>query len=282
MISMRNIQTGDARAIAGRLRGAPIMPTPDPFDLSGKIALVTGASRGIGESVARTLAAHGARVIVSSRKADGCESVASAIRGDGGKAEARACHIGEPEQIRALLTAIETEHGRLDILVNNAAANPYFGPIVDTDPGAFQKTVDVNIRGYFFMSSLGAKLMAKHGGGSIVNVASVNGIVPGQWQGIYSITKAAVIAMTKAFAKECAAMGVRVNAIAPGATDTKFAAALIHSEDEAIKRMTTTHVPMGRVAQPGEMAGAVLYLVSAAASYTTGACLVVDGGYLVG
>jgi NAD(P)-dependent dehydrogenase (short-subunit alcohol dehydrogenase family) len=140
----------------------------------------------------------------------------------------------------------------------------------------------VNIRGYFFASSLGAKLMAKNGGGAIVNVASVNGIVPGHWQGIYSITKAAVIGMTKAFAKECATMGVRVNAIAPGATDTKFAAALIHSEDEAIKRMTTTHVPMERVAQPGEIAGAVLYLVSPAASYTTGACLVVDGGYLVG
>ena len=258
------------------------MPRSDPFDLSGKIALVTGASRGIGEAVARMLAEHGARVIVSSRKAAGCESVAGAIRADGGQAEARACHIGEPEQIRSLLTAIEAEHGRLDILVNNAAANPYFGPIVDTDLGAFQKTVDVNIRGYFFASSLGAKLMTKNGGGAIVNVASVNGIVPGHWQGIYSITKAAIIGMTKAFAKECATMGVRVNAIAPGATDTKFAAALIHSEDEAIKRMTTTHVPMERVAQPGEIAGAVLYLVSPAASYTTGACLVVDGGYLVG
>ncbi len=258
------------------------MPTVDPFDLSGKIALVTGASRGIGESVARMLAAHGARVIVSSRKADGCESVAAAIRGDGGQAEARVCHIGEPEQIRALMMAIEAKHGRLDVLVNNAAANPYFGPIVDTDLGAFQKTIDVNVRGYFFMSSLGAKLMAKHGGGAIVNVASVNGIVPGHWQGVYSITKAAIIGMTKAFAKECAAMGVRVNAIAPGATDTKFAAALIHSQDEAVKRMTTTHVPMERVAQPAEMAGAVLYLVSPAASYTTGACLAVDGGYLVG
>jgi len=258
------------------------MSTADPFDLHGKIALVTGASRGIGESIARALAAHGATVIVSSRKAEGCEAVAGSIRESGGKAQARACHIGEPEQIRATLTAIESEYGRLDILVNNAAASPYFGPIVDTDLGAFQKTVDVNIRGYFFMSSLGAKLMAKHGGGAIVNVASVNGIVPGHWQGIYSITKAAVIGMTKAFARECAAMGVRVNAIAPGATDTKFAAALIHSQDEAIRRMTTTHVPMARVAQPDEMAGAVLYLVSPAASYTTGACLVVDGGYLIG
>lgn len=283
MISMRKIQTGDAYAVAGLdlpSETAPTMPT-DPFDLSDKIALVTGASRGIGESIARTLAAHGARVIVSSRKADGCERVASAIRDEGGAAEARVCHIGELEQIQALMAAIEAAHGRLDILVNNAAANPYFGPIVDTDLRAFQKTVDVNIRGYFFASSLGVKLMAKHGGGAIVNVASVNGIVPGHWQGVYSITKAAIIGMTKAFAKECASAGVRVNAIAPGATDTKFAAALIHSQDEAIKRMTT-HVPLGRVAQPDEMAGAVLYLASPAASYTTGACLVIDGGYLIG
>jgi NAD(P)-dependent dehydrogenase (short-subunit alcohol dehydrogenase family) len=269
-------------ALAELRRPGLSMSTSDPFDLDGKIALVTGGSRGIGESIARTLAAHGATVIVSSRKADGCEAVARSIRGDGGMAQARACHIGEPAEISATLSAIEGEHGRLDILVNNAAANPYFGPIVDTDLGAFQKTVDVNIRGYFSMSAHGAKLMAKHGGGSIVNVASINGIVPGHWQGIYSITKAAVIGMTKAFAKECAPMGVRVNAIAPGATDTKFAAALIHSEDETIRRMTTTHVPMARVAQPDEMAGAVLYLVSPAASYTTGACLVIDGGYLVG
>ncbi len=252
------------------------------FDLGGKIALVTGGSRGIGEAIARALAAHGANVIVSSRKPEACERIAQSIRDSGARAQARACHIGEPQQIRTLMSAIEAEHGRLDILVNNAAANPSFGPIVDTELAAFQKTVDVNIRGYFFMSSLGAKLMAKNGGGAIVNVASVNGIVPGHWQGIYSITKAAIIGMTKAFAKECASAGVRVNAIAPGATDTKFAAALIHSEDEAIRRMTTTHVPLGRVAQPEEMAGAVLYLVSPAASYTTGACLVVDGGYLVG
>jgi NAD(P)-dependent dehydrogenase (short-subunit alcohol dehydrogenase family) len=258
------------------------MPAHSGFDLSGKVALVTGASRGIGESVARMLAAHGASVIVSSRKADACEAVAQSIREGGGRAQAHACHIGDTEQIRTFIAAIESEHGRLDILVNNAAANPYFGPIVDTELSAFQKTVDVNIRGYFFMSSLGAKLMAKGGGGAIVNVASVNGIVPGHWQGIYSITKAAIIGMTKAFAKECAAMGVRVNAIAPGATDTKFAAALIHSEDETVRRMTTTHVPMARVARPDEMAGAVLYLVSPAASYTTGACLVVDGGYLTG
>lgn len=254
------------------------MSTDKLFDLSGKVALVTGASRGIGESVARTLAAHGAHVIVSSRKLPDCEKVAASIREAGGKAEARACHIGELDQVHRIFAEIDTAHGRLDILVNNAATNPFFGPLVETDLGAFQKTVDVNIRGYFFMCVEGAKRMEKGGGGAIVNVASVNGVIPAPFQGIYSITKAAVISMTKAFARECASMKVRVNALLPGATDTKFAAAIV--KNEAVLEQVLTHVPMGRVAVPDEMAGAVLYLVSPSASYTTGACLAVDGGYL--
>ena len=254
------------------------MNTSNPFDLSGKIALVTGASRGIGEGIARLLAAQGAHVIVSSRKQDACENVAASIREAGGKAEAYACHIGEMAQIDKLFADLEAKHGRLDILVNNAATNPHFGHITETDVGAFQKTVDVNIRGYFFMSSAGAKLMAKNGGGSIVNVASVNGVTPGAQQGIYSITKAAVISMTKAFARECAPQKVRVNALLPGATDTKFASALFHNP--VILEQALSRIPMHRVAEPSEMAGAVLYLASDAASYTTGAALNVDGGYL--
>lgn len=132
------------------------MSKKDLFDLTGKVALVTGASRGIGESIARILADYGAHVICSSRKLDGCEAVAESIRDAGGSAEAYACHIGEMEQIEAVWTHIEKAHGRLDILVNNAAANPYFGPVEETDLGAFQKTVDVNIRGYFFMCARGA------------------------------------------------------------------------------------------------------------------------------
>ena len=251
----------------------------NPFDLAGKIALVSGASRGIGESIARLFAAQGAHVILASRKAEACEKVAASILETGGSAEVMACHIGDMEQIAQVFEAIKAKHGRLDILVNNAAANPYFGPIQDTDLGAFNKTVDVNIRGYFFMSSHAVKLMGQHGGGSIVNVASVNGIIPGAFQGIYSITKAAVISMTKAFAKECAPLGVRVNALLPGATETKFASAL--TQNPAILGELLKHVPMNRVAQPDEMAGAVLYLVSPAASYTTGTCLNVDGGYLL-
>ncbi len=248
------------------------------FDLSGKLAVVTGASRGIGESIARTLAAAGATVIASSRKLADCERVAASIREAGGKAEALACHVGEMAQIEALFEAVDARHGRLDILVNNAAANPYYGPIQDTPLEAFQKTLDVNIRGYFFMSSAAVKCMAAGGGGSIVNTASVNGVVPGALQGIYSITKSAVIGMTKAFARECAPLGVRVNALLPGLTDTRFASALIR-QGEA-NQTFLSHIPMGRHAVPDEMAGAVLYLVSAAAGYTTGACLNVDGGYL--
>jgi NAD(P)-dependent dehydrogenase (short-subunit alcohol dehydrogenase family) len=251
----------------------------NPFDLTNKIALVTGASRGIGEAIAKTLAAQGAHVIVSSRKADACQAVVADIAGSGGSAEAMACHIGAMEEIDALFAAIDAKFGRLDILVNNAAANPFFGPVYETDLGAFQKTLDVNIRGYFFMSSRCVKLMARNGGGAILNIASVNGVIPGDNQGIYSITKAAVIAMTQSFAKECAALNIRVNALLPGATNTKFASALV--QNPAILEGVLAHIPMRRVAEPEEMAGAALYLVSAASSYTTGACLPVDGGYLL-
>ncbi|MFT5277425.1 MAG: NAD(P)-dependent dehydrogenase (short-subunit alcohol dehydrogenase family), partial [Granulosicoccus sp.] len=198
----------------------------DLFDLTGKVAVITGASRGIGESIARLLASKGAHVIVSSRKIDGCEEVASSIRENGGKASAFACHVGEMEQIKNLFEHVKSEFGKVDILVNNAAANPYFGHILDTDLAAYQKTVDVNIRGYFFMSIEAGKMMREQGSGVILNTASVNGVSPGDMQGIYSITKAAVISMTKSFAKECGKLNIRVNALLPGLTDTKFASAL--------------------------------------------------------
>ena len=255
------------------------MSVENLFSLKDKVALVTGASRGIGESIAKLLASAGAHVIVSSRKIDGCQVVADEIIKAGGSAEAIACHIGEMEQIENCFKQIEEKHGKLDILVNNAAANPYFGHILDTDLSAFQKTTDVNIRGYFFMSVTAGKIMKKNGGGNIINVASVNGIIPGDFQGIYSITKSSVIAMTKAFAKECAPQGIRVNALLPGLTDTKFASAL--TTNDAIMKQALMHIPMKRAAIPEEMAGTVLYLASEASSYTTGACINVDGGYLL-
>ena len=259
------------------------MPTK-LFDLDKKIALVTGASRGIGEAIAKLLAEQGAHVIVSSRKAEDCDTVAEEITAGGGSAETLACNIGNMEDIEAAFASISENHGRLDILVNNAAANPYFGNILDTDLGAFNKTVDVNIRGYFFMSAAAGKMMRAQfergeGGGRIVNTASINGLQPGHQQGIYSITKAAVINMTKAFAKECAPYDIRVNALLPGLTKTKFAGALF--ENEKIHKMAMAAIPMHRHAEPEEMAGTVLYLVSDASSYTTGECIVVDGGFTV-
>lgn len=249
------------------------------FDLTGKIALVTGASRGIGESIAILLAEQGAHVIVSSRKIDGCQTVADAIINAGGSAEAFACHVGSMDDIENIFKHIQTKYGKLDILVNNAAANPYFGDILDTDLAAYTKTVDVNIRGYFFMSVQAGRLMRENGGGAIVNTASVNAIQPGSLQGIYSITKAAVVNMTKAFAKECAVHSIRVNALLPGFTKTKFAGALFNNED--IYREAINQVPMQRHAEPNEMAGTVLYLVSDASSYTNGECIVVDGGLTI-
>ncbi|CAI8336289.1 MAG: Gluconate 5-dehydrogenase [SAR92 bacterium MED-G29] len=246
------------------------------FDLTGKIALVTGASRGIGESIAKLLAEQGAHVIVSSRKIDGCQVVADAITAAGGSAEALACHVGNMADIEACFTHIKQVHGKLDILINNAATNPYFGDILDTDLGAYTKTVDVNIRGYFFMCVEGGKMMRDNGGGAIVNTASINALQPGPLQGIYSISKAAVVNMTKAFAKECGRHNIRVNALLPGMTKTQFAGALF--SDEKIYNQAIAAIPMHRHAEPDEMAGTVLYLVSNASSYTNGECIVVDGG----
>jgi NAD(P)-dependent dehydrogenase (short-subunit alcohol dehydrogenase family) len=248
------------------------------FDLGGRVALVTGASRGIGEATARLLARHGAHVIVSSRRHDSVAAVAEDIRASGGKASALACHVGDAGSIDAAFALIGQEHGRLDILVNNAATNPHFGHITATPVPMIEKTVEVNVRGYFVMSQKAALMMKEGGGGAIVNTSSINGMRPGPGQGIYSVTKAAVISMTQAFAKECAPWNVRVNAVLPGLTDTKFAAALI--ENERILNMILPLIPMGRVARPEEIAPAILFFASDAASYITGACLPVDGGFL--
>jgi NAD(P)-dependent dehydrogenase (short-subunit alcohol dehydrogenase family) len=255
------------------------MSQTDPFDITGKMALVTGASRGIGQAIAGLLASRGAHVIVSSRKLDDCKIVVEKIRAAGGKADALACHVGRMEDISATFDHIEKNYGRLDILVNNAAANPYYGHILDTDLVAFDKTVEVNIRGYFFMSVAAGKMMKRQGRGAIVNVASVNGLQPGDKQGIYSITKAAVINMTKAFAKECGPLGIRVNALVPGLTKTRFAGALFDEKD--VYDHWIKQIPLQRHAEPREMAGTVLYLASDAASYTNGECIVVDGGLTI-
>ncbi len=248
----------------------------DLFNLQHKIALVTGASRGIGKAIATLLAEHGAHVIISSRKLDDCQKVVDTLTTSGYSAEAIACNIGDKEQLLELFASIAKRHGKLDILVNNAATNPYFGHILDTDWRAFEKTVAVNIQGYFFACIEAGKLMREHGGGNIINIASVNALQPGLAQGIYSITKAAVVNMTRAFAKECAALDIRVNAVLPGLTKTDFAGALF--EDDTLYQQIVATIPMQRHAAADEIAGTVLYLASSASSYTTGECIVVDGG----
>lgn len=247
------------------------------FRLDDKIALVTGGSRGIGRSICMALAAQGAEVIVASRKLEACQALVDEISKGGGKAQAIACNSGDLEDVRALIDQVESQLGRLDILVNNSAANPWFGPLLDLEIDAFDKTVDVNLRGTLFTSIFGARVMMKTGGGVIVNTGSINAEQPVAGQGIYSITKGAVTTMTKALAKELAPHSIRVNAILPGITKTDALQDLFKDSDELPERLKK-EVPMRRHAMPDEMAGAVVYLASDASSYTTGACLTIDGG----
>ena len=248
------------------------------FSLKDKVALVTGASRGIGEAIAITLSEHGARCILASRRIEGLEKVKTSIEKRGGQADAYACHTGNLSRISELFAEIDSRYDRFDILINNAATSPYFGEMINADEKAWDKTNDVNLKGPFFIIQQAARLMEKSGGGAIVNVASINGVRPVPIQGIYSITKAGLISMTKAYAKELAAKNIRVNALLPGLTETHFSEAII--KNEQIYTAAVGQIPMGRHAQPLEMAGAVLYLVSDAASFTTGSCITCDGGML--
>lgn len=249
------------------------------YDLSGKIALVTGASRGIGESIARALASLGAEVILVSRKLEGLREVEKKIVADGGKAVSIPCNTGNMDEIAALFGQVESKYGKLHILVNNSATNPFFGNNLDATEAAWEKTLAVNLKGYFFITQYAVKLMLKSGGGSVVNISSVNGVRPAFMQGIYSMTKAGVISMTKSWAKEMAPFNIRVNAVLPGMTDTKFSSVMTRNE-QIMDKLILPGIPMGRIAQPDEMAGAVVYLVTQAGSYTTGSCITVDGGML--
>ena len=247
------------------------------FDIRGKTALITGASRGIGAATAQFMARCGAHVIVSSRKFEACEQVATAIRAEGGAASAYAANIGDGDAIEALFEQIAASGLSLDILINNAATNPYFGPTLDMDLAAFDKTVQVNIRGYFHASVLAARSMRERGG-AIVNVASVNARRAAPGQAVYSMTKAAIVSMTESFARELAPMGIRVNAVLPGLTETKFASALTGNPD--ILKPLLRMIPLGRAAQPEEIAPMIAFLCSPAANYVTGASFTADGGFL--
>lgn len=245
-----------------------------PFSLSGKVAIVTGSSRGIGEAIARSFAEAGASVVVVSRSLENAQPIADSIAASGGSAIAVACHTGRKEQILALVQHTVDKFGTVDILVNNAATNPHFGNLLDASDEQWQKTIQTNIMGYFWLIQAVAPLMTQRGSGKIINISSVAGITPGQFMGIYSVTKAAVIMLTQALAQELGPQGVQVNAIAPGLIETKFSGALLKN-DQLVEGITSR---AGRVGQPGDITGAALYFASSASDYTNGHTLVVDGG----
>lgn len=249
------------------------------FDLTGKVALVAGASRGIGEAIAHGLGEHGATVICSSRKLEACEKVADDMRAKGLKAEALQLHLGELADHDTAMAAIEKNHGRLDILINNGATNPYMGLAHEAPEAAYDKTFDVNLKGPYYLTSKAMPMLMADGGGAVVNVASIDGIKPGPLRVIYGMTKAGLIAMTKGMAREYSPKGVRVNALLPGFTDTRLASAL--KQDPRMQRYMEEQLSIQRMAQPDEMVGAVLFMVSDAGSYFTGQGMVVDGGAVI-
>jgi NAD(P)-dependent dehydrogenase (short-subunit alcohol dehydrogenase family) len=243
------------------------------FDLTGRVALITGSTQGLGEATARVMAQHGAHVIISSRKQDACERVAASIRDNGMEAEGIACNIGHEDQIAGIFSQIEDRHGRLDILVNNAVLSPW-RTIEDTDRALLMKALETNIAGYWFMSAEAVKLMKRQGRGSIINISSIAAIRPTVMLALYSTFKASIDGMTKSFAVEFGRDGIRVNTILPGLFDTSLADAFTPE----FKRETEQKTPLGRLGKPEEIGNAALFLASDASSYVTGTSLIVDGG----
>jgi NAD(P)-dependent dehydrogenase (short-subunit alcohol dehydrogenase family) len=249
------------------------------FNLEGKVAIVTGASKGIGEAIARGLAHAGAKVVVSSRKLDGVEPVALAIEQEGGEALAIQAHMGYPEQVGALVAQTMGKWGRIDIAVNNAGTNPHFGPLLTADEGQLEKILDVNLKGYFRLCKEVVPHMEEQGGGKIINITSVAGIRPGSGMGAYSISKAGVIMLTKVLASELGPHNIQVNAVAPGLIKTKFSQVLWQNED--LLRHQESITPLGRIGQVEDVVGASLFFASSASDWVTGTVLLVDGGSMV-
>lgn len=244
--------------------------------LENKIAVITGASRGIGEAIALGFVREGATVVIASRKQEGLDEVATTLKNAGGKVLTIATHTGDESQCKRLIEKTVEEYGRIDILVNNAATNPHFGPLITAEASHWQKIFEVNLLGYFYLCKYAAEAMTTSGGGKIINMASVTGLNPGPMMGVYSVSKAAVIMMTKSLAMELGGNNIQVNAIAPGIIKTKFASALWG--DPNLSKRYTDRTPAGRIGEPEDIVEATIYLASAGSNYMTGEVLVLDGG----
>lgn len=252
-------------------------PIKSLFNLDGKVALVTGASKGIGESMARGLGEFGAKVVVSSRKQEAVDEVASQFVEDGIDATGIAANMGNMKDISALVDKTVDAFGGVDIIINNAAANPVFGPIQETDERAFDKIIDVNLKGPFELCKTAYPVLKERGGGSIINISSIGGLSPEPGIGMYSVSKAAIISLTKAMAKDWGPDGIRVNAICPGLIKTKFSEALWNNDEISNRFIEKT--PLRKIGDPEETAGLAVFLASDAASFCTGGTYMVDGGY---
>ena len=250
------------------------------FDLTGKVALVTGSSRGIGRAIAERLAEQGAKVVVSSRKLDACEEVVAAIAAKGGEAFAHACNISRKEELQALANAAIQKWGGIDVLVCNAAINPYFGPLIDTPDDAWDKVMASNVRSNFWLCNMVLPQMAERGGGSVIIISSVAGLLGTPVIGVYGVSKAADMALARNICVEWGPKNVRANCIAPGLVRTDFAKALW--DNPQIYQQTVKAYPLRRIGEPDEIAGAAVFLAGPAGSFMSGQTIVIDGGGMVG
>jgi NAD(P)-dependent dehydrogenase (short-subunit alcohol dehydrogenase family) len=246
------------------------------FSLEGKVAVVIGASRGIGRAIALRFAQAGAKVVVSSRKLEDVQAVADEIEASGGEALALQAHVGRSDDVTTVVTRAVETFGRVDVAVNNAGTNPHFGPLLAADEGQVDKTLDVNLKGVFRGCKAVAPQMEKQGGGKIINIASVAGLRPGPGMGVYGISKAGVLMLTQVLAVELGPANIQVNAIAPGVIKTRFSQVLWQTPE--IAEPALRNLPAGRFGEPEEVASLALYLASPASDYVTGAVFVVDGG----
>ena len=250
------------------------------FDLSGKIAVVTGSSKGIGRAIAERLAEHGAKVVVSSRKPDACETVAQGIRDRGGEAIVVPCHIARKEALQELVDRTTAHWGGIDVLVCNAAVNPYLGPAAGASDEVYERIMGANVRSNFWLCNMVLPQMAARGGGSVIIISSIGGLRGSAQLGLYAISKAADMQLARNICVEWGPQNIRANAIAPGLVRTDFARALW--EDPALYRKRTKDTPLQRIGEPDEIAGAAVFLASPAGSFVTGQTIVIDGGTTTG